>query len=99
MASNAVGELNIEYANLIFHEKLGEGGFGTVKRVTFKRPFKGYHEAAAKITRDLREEEVEILRRVKHPNIVPLIGFYQDGMINLIVLEYAPAWFTSRVPV
>ena len=90
MASNAEVASDIEYANLIFHEKLGEGGYGTVRRVTFKKPYKSYNEAAVKSTRDLQEGEVEILRKVKHPNIVPLLGFYQDGMTNLIVLEYTP---------
>ena len=80
----------VKYSNLKFHEKLGDGGGGTVNRVTFKKPYKGYKEAAAKSVWELKETEVEILRKLDHPNIVRWIGFYQDGPVNIILIEYAP---------
>ncbi len=79
----------VDYSNLEFHEQLGEGGFGSVNRVTFKMPYKGYHEAAAKSVIDFRKEEVEILAKISHPHVVRLIGFYKNGPVKIILLEYA----------
>ena len=79
----------VVYSNLIFHEKLGEGGYGSVTRVTFKKPYKGYKEAAAKSVRELRREEVNIMRKLNHQHIVPLIGFYSNGAVNIILMEIA----------
>ena len=76
------------FDNLEFHEKLGEGGYGTVKRVTFKQPYKGYTEAAAKFVRDMRKEEVEIMSKLSHPNIVTWLGFTNEP-ISIIFLEIA----------
>ncbi|XP_072042856.1 uncharacterized protein [Amphiura filiformis] len=75
--------------NIDFHEQLGEGAFGTVNRITFKKPFKGYTEAAAKSVYALRKEEVDIMRKLHHPHIVALLAFYKKGPINMIILEYA----------
>ena len=81
---------HLKYSNLIFHEKLGEGGYGTVRKVTFKEPFMGKTEAAAKTVSKLEPGEIEILSKVNHPNIVELFGLIQEGPITCIVLEYAP---------
>ncbi|XP_072043457.1 uncharacterized protein [Amphiura filiformis] len=75
--------------NIDFHEQLGEGAFGTVNRITFKKPFKGYTEAAAKSVYSLREEEVVIMRQLHHRHIVALLAFYKKGPLNMIILEYA----------
>ncbi len=82
-------KVEIELEDIQFHEELGEGGFGTVNRVTFTKPFKGYAEAAAKSIRGMRKEEVDIMRKLDHPNIVKWLGFYSKGPINIILLEYA----------
>ncbi len=83
-------EDQVDYSNLIFHEKLGEGGEGTVSRVTFKKPFKGHKEAAAKYVQEVPKVEVEVMQKLKHPNIVSLLGSYTFGPIHIIFLEYAP---------
>ncbi|XP_072043239.1 uncharacterized protein [Amphiura filiformis] len=88
-AGSGVSDKDIKYSNLEFHEELGEGGFGTVNRVTFKNAYKGYVEAAAKTVRGMRKEEVEIMSKLKHTNIVTWIGFYRDGPVNIIFIEYA----------
>ena len=82
-------EEKIDYSNLEFHEQLGEGGYGSVNRVTFRKPYKGYTEAAAKSVIEFRKEEVQILAKLSHPHIVDLIGFYQNGPVKIILLEYA----------
>ena len=80
----------IRFKNLQFHEKLGSGGGGSVRRVTFKTPYKGYTEAAAKTIVDLNENEVKIMSRLHHPNIVEWIDFYHRIPVNIILMEYAP---------
>ncbi|XP_072037249.1 mitogen-activated protein kinase kinase kinase 9-like [Amphiura filiformis] len=82
-------ERKVDFSNLQFHESLGEGGFGSVNRVTFKTPYNGYTEAAAKSVVDFRKEEVEILAKLSHPHVIRLIGFYQNGPVKIILLEYA----------
>ena len=79
----------IDIQNLQFHEKLGRGGYGSVNRVTFKIPYKGHHEAAAKSVMDFQPGEVEIMTKMCHPHIVELLGVYENGPINVIIMEYA----------
>ena len=81
---------NIERSDFKFHEILGKGGFGVVYRVTFMKLYKGHDEAAAKCLQDSRKEEIQILRRLRHPNIVTLLGFYEDGPMKVIFFEYTP---------
>ena len=79
----------LTYSNLTKHESLGEGAFGVVHRVTFKEPYQGLTEAAAKSIREIKTGEVEILKNLHHPHIVRLYGYIQDKFANLIILEYA----------
>lgn len=78
-----------DFSNLNFHEKIGEGGFGIVYRVTFKKPYKGYKEAAAKSVVDIPQQEIDILPNLTHPNIIVLIGVCQHGPCTTLLLEYA----------
>ncbi|XP_072014725.1 uncharacterized protein [Amphiura filiformis] len=81
----------IEVTNIEFHEQIGRGGFGTVKRVSFKKPYKGYKEAAAKsVVFELGDREVKVMSQLQHPNIVTLIGICRTGAADLILMEYAP---------
>ena len=82
-------EKQLKYGDFEFHEKIGEGAYGIVSRVTFTKPYKGYHEAAAKCIRELKKEEVNIMSKLNHPHIVNWIGFFSDGSINIILIEYA----------
>ena len=85
---NAVTKIEIK--NLEFLEKIGEGGFGSVKRVTFKKPFKGYKEAAAKSILEIGKHEVEVMSQLNHKHIVNLLGVCQQEAAALIIMEYAP---------
>ncbi len=81
----------IEVKNLVFHERIGEGGFGTVKRVSFKKSYNGYKEAAAKsVLFELGEREVKVMSKLRHPNIVTMFGICQTGHSDLILMEYTP---------
>ena len=81
----------IDSTNIEFHEHVGEGGFGTVKRVTFKVPHKGYKEAAAKtMVFELGEHEIAIMKRLNHRHIVTLLGVCKTDFATSILMEYAP---------
>ena len=79
----------IDINNSVFKEKLGQGGYGSVNRVIFKTPYRGFMEAAAKSITEFREEEAGILARLSHPHIVTWIGFYENGPMKIIFTEYA----------
>ncbi|XP_072023211.1 interleukin-1 receptor-associated kinase 4-like, partial [Amphiura filiformis] len=84
----------IEFKNIKLREKIGEGGFGAVNRVTFKgyfsKRFKGYKQAAAKSVFKLEEREIQVMSQLHHKNIVKLIGFSKAAATHIILMEYAP---------
>ncbi|XP_072014360.1 uncharacterized protein [Amphiura filiformis] len=85
----------IAFKNIKFHEKLGEGAFGSVHRVTFSgflisNQFNGYKQAAAKTVFKLEEREIQVMSQLHHNNIVKLVGFSEAGPIHVILMEYAP---------
>ncbi|XP_072043444.1 uncharacterized protein [Amphiura filiformis] len=80
----------IERSDFEYQEMLGEGGCGVVYRATFKTKYKDHKEAAAKVLTHLRREEIDILRRLRHDNVVNMLGFYADGPTKVIFFEYTP---------
>ncbi|XP_072045000.1 uncharacterized protein [Amphiura filiformis] len=85
----SIGKLDA--GNIDLHEIIGEGGFGSVRRVSFKNPYKGYKEAAGKtVVYGLGKKEVEIMSQLSHPNIVNFLGICETGGSNIILMEYAP---------
>ncbi|XP_072037431.1 mitogen-activated protein kinase kinase kinase 12-like [Amphiura filiformis] len=85
----SIGKL--EAGNIDLHEIIGEGRFGSVRRVSFKKPYKGYKGAAGKtVVYGLGKKEVETMRQLKHPNIVDFLGICETVGCNLILMEYAP---------
>ncbi|KAF7068890.1 hypothetical protein CFC21_074597 [Triticum aestivum] len=92
---------DIKKATANFHEemKLGGGGFGTVYRCTLpataskmKRPM---DVAIKRFTRDVQNHryddflaEVSIINRLRHKNIVPLIGWSYNKGVPLLVFEF-----------
>jgi calcium-dependent protein kinase len=77
-------------------QKLGEGSYGYVRLATNKtsgqkRAIKTVKKAT--ITKDLKERarfvaEIDILKRMDHPNIVRLYEFYEDDHNYHLVTEY-----------
>ncbi|XP_072051009.1 uncharacterized protein [Amphiura filiformis] len=81
----------LDASNINFHESIGEGGFGSVRRVSFKKPYKGYTEAASKtVLYELAKKEVEVISRLHHPHIVNLVGICEIPGVHHILMEYAP---------
>ncbi|KAL6854590.1 hypothetical protein ACP4OV_019152 [Aristida adscensionis] len=74
--------------------KLGEGGFGTVYRavlpdghvVAVKRAKKDQFAGP----RDEFSNEVELLAKIDHRNLVRLLGFTDKGNERIIITEYVP---------
>ena len=90
MASEESDADTLVYSDIEFKEEVGGGVCGKVHRVTFKKPYKGHTEAAAKNFTDLTPQEFKILSKLNHPHIIMLLGKFQNGPINLIFLEYTP---------
>ena len=74
--------------DLQFHEKIGKGGHSTVFRATFRAgSYKGYTDAAVKTLHRQDEKEVEIMKKLKHKNIVAFLGYVHVCPNFLIVME------------
>ena len=88
------GELAVATGNFSDTQKLGEGGFGSVYRgfledmdlhVAIKRVSKG-----SKQGRKEYASEVRIISRLRHRNLVQLIGWCHGGGELLLVYEFMP---------
>ena len=83
----------LTYDDLVFHdEEIGRGGHSTVTLATFKcgvytTSGKSYEEAAIKNLHRLNEEEVKIMKKLCHPNIVTFLGYIKNGPGHYIVME------------
>ncbi|XP_052210630.1 probable receptor-like protein kinase At1g49730 [Diospyros lotus] len=64
----------------VFLAQLGDGRFGAVKRVMEEKGG----------SRKMFLDEVSVLLRISHPNLVGLMGFCLDKGEQLLVLEYVP---------
>jgi calcium/calmodulin-dependent protein kinase I len=75
---------------------LGQGAFSTVKMATSKingEKFAVKVVNRASLPKDDEEalkSEVEILQKIKHPNIVKLVDFFEEEKTYYVILEYLP---------
>ncbi|KAK1290331.1 Receptor-like protein kinase [Acorus calamus] len=82
---------NIERMTRNFETSIGKGGFGTV--------YLGYKDNGARVavkilsqtsqqgTQEFRNE-IEVLMKVQHKNLVPFTGYCDDGLNKALVYEY-----------
>jgi serine/threonine protein kinase len=88
------GELAIATDNFADERKLGEGGFGSVYRGFLKEP--GLDAAIKRMCKGSRQgrkeyaSEVRIISRLRHRNLVQLIGWCHGGGELLLVYELMP---------
>ena len=85
-------------SNYVISSKIGSGAFGYVRLAVHKdtgqkRAIKTIEKES--ITKDMKERtkffnEVDILRRADHPNIIKLYEFYEDEKHYHLVTEYVP---------
>lgn len=78
-------------------DKLGEGSFGKVYRAKHKKTGAIYAiKAIDKMNKNNQEgkpyfrREIEIMYKVRHPNIVRLFGHFEDDQNCYFVLEFIP---------
>jgi interleukin-1 receptor-associated kinase 1 len=75
-----------------FKEKLGEGGFGCV----YKGKLRSGHSAAIKLLGKSKANgqdfinEVATIGRIRHTNIVQLVGFCAEGSKRALVYDFMP---------
>ncbi|WVZ83333.1 hypothetical protein U9M48_030494 [Paspalum notatum var. saurae] len=91
---------DIQKATNNFHEatKLGRGGFGTVYKCSLPARKKGevLEVAVKKFSRDDNRRyedfiaEVSVINRLRHKNIVPLVGWSYNKGEPLLIYEYMP---------
>ncbi|KAJ0977316.1 hypothetical protein J5N97_012790 [Dioscorea zingiberensis] len=81
----------LEEATCRFSKKIGEGSFGPV----YYGKMKDGKEVAVKISADSSIDgtrqftnEVALLSRIHHKNLVPLIGYCEEGCKQVLVYEY-----------
>lgn len=79
-------------SNFAQHEKLGEGGFGEVYKGFLKEL--NFYVAVKRVSRDSSQgikeyaSEVRIISRLRHKNLVQLIGWCHEQNNLLLVYEY-----------
>ncbi|XP_072031730.1 mitogen-activated protein kinase kinase kinase 21-like [Amphiura filiformis] len=85
--------ISFDRQEFIFQNEIGKGGFSTVYRVEWKtdKYIKELHLnsrfAAAKKLNKVDDIELQILSKLKHPNIVKLIGIVDELPRYYIILE------------
>ncbi|TVU49147.1 hypothetical protein EJB05_00441, partial [Eragrostis curvula] len=85
-------ELAATTDNFSDHRKLGEGGFGSVYRGYLEEL--NLHVAVKRVARSSRQgwrefmSEVKIISRLRHRNLVLLIGWCYDGVGDNLLLVY-----------
>ena len=79
---------HINRADLELVRAIGEGGFGSVFHMTWKRSgTRDLQHVAAKRLYKVESPELDILSELKHPNVVRLIGVVPDELDFMLVLE------------
>ncbi|KAK2632918.1 hypothetical protein EUGRSUZ_L00893 [Eucalyptus grandis] len=88
-----VGAIEATTAYFSYHNKLGEGGFGPVYRGTLSC---GRKIAAKRLSQSSKQgveefkNEVELVAKLQHRNLVRLLGFAMEREETILVYEYVP---------
>jgi len=77
-------------SNFSSSSRLGEGTYGTVFRGTLRDGTEVAIKALASPKEGGFREEVEVLSRFRHPNLVILLGFARNGRERYLVYELLP---------
>ena len=77
----------IKRSDLTFGAELGRGGFSTVYQATWKHSWFSRKEVAAKKVLKMEPNEVQILSKLDHVNIVKLIGVVDEKPDFYLILE------------
>ncbi|XP_072020753.1 uncharacterized protein [Amphiura filiformis] len=80
---------HLKSSDLKSNELIHRGHSSVVHRVSFYHgQFKGYTQAAGKSTlRSLSKDELKIMRKLDHPNIIRFLGYIEKDFASMIVTE------------
>ena len=85
---------SIKQTNLELHEVIGRGGYGDVHRATWTNNNQTIDVAVERL-HSMDENELTMLTKLQHPNIIQLHGYVKESLSNLrgatdfmLVLEY-----------
>ncbi|OQR97999.1 calcium-dependent protein kinase [Thraustotheca clavata] len=77
-----------------FHEELGKGSFGRVCRATSRKSGKIWAVKIVDMSNELDKSsllnEINIVKRLQHPNIVRMIASYEDSKRMYMVMQLVP---------
>ena len=85
-------ESTISESDITFHEKIGQGGSGSVHRATWKSKTGNIEVAAKRIEVQRKNEiklEVESLKRLQHENVIKYYGQVITPNYIIVLTEYA----------
>ena len=83
----SVNELMLATGNLDERHKLGSGAYGSVYKGTMKDGTEVAIKVIDVLTDSGFEEEVRVLSRFRHPNLVILMGFARTGTRRFLIYE------------
>ena len=78
----------INYDDIEYHEEIGHGQFGPVNRVTLRTNLTGCTQALAKSVFNLHKDEITTLSKLKHRNLVKVLGLCHNEPLDVILLEF-----------
>ncbi|RHY44023.1 hypothetical protein DYB38_006509 [Aphanomyces astaci] len=77
-----------------FHEVIGQGSFGSVMKATNKKTNKTWAVKVVELNNELDKKallnEIGIVKRLQHPNIVRVIASYEDSKRMYMVMQLLP---------
>ncbi|CAK4086917.1 unnamed protein product [Aphanomyces euteiches] len=77
-----------------FHDVIGKGSFGSVVKATNKKTGKIWAVKVVELGNELDKKallnEIDILKRLQHPNIVRVIASYEDSKRMYMVMQLLP---------
>ncbi|XP_071704174.1 hsp70-Hsp90 organizing protein-like [Rutidosis leptorrhynchoides] len=87
---------DVELATNSFQTIIGKGGYGNVYKGILSLSNQHTEVAVKRLDAKLSGQglkeflmEIQLLTRYKHPNIVSLLGFCEQGRTNILIYEYA----------
>ncbi len=89
MATKEEESQALDPSSVIFGDLIGSGGFAQVYKVKLTTKDGEVIDAAAKVQHSITVTELDYLTKLRHPNIITLLGYYRDERALTIITELA----------